>query len=138
MRAQVRIAGLLLFSLLLFGSCSSKSPKVTAKQITSRTDLIGGPGALGEVGDYLLANEQVRIIVQGPGYSRGFGLYGGSLIDADLVRPGSFGDSSGGQGYDNFSELFPAIFLKAMRPNENGITVKDYDDGSSSVIVRGK
>src|SRR5215510_9103201 len=106
MRGHIRVACSLLFALAFTGSCSSKSPKVTAQQITSRADLIGGPGALGEVGDYLIANEQVRIIVQGAGYSRGFGLYGGSLIDADLVRPRSFGNSSGGQGNDNFSELF--------------------------------
>ena len=91
--------------LTLVLGCSSKSPKSTAQQVKSRTELIGGPGALGEVGDYLLANEQIRVIIQGAGYSRGFGLYGGSLIDADLVRPSDEGNSSGGQGEDNFSEL---------------------------------
>jgi hypothetical protein len=138
MRSRIGIVSSLSFALVFTGSCSSKTAQVTAKQITSRVDLIGGPGALGEVGDYLLANEQVRVVIQGTGYSRGFGLYGGSLIDADLVRPKASGDSSGGVGYDNFSELFPAIFLKAMRPNENGIVVKEYEDGSASVIVRGR
>jgi hypothetical protein len=124
--------------LLATAGCTSKASQVTAKKIGSRAELIGGPSALGEVGDYLLANEQVRIVIQGPGYSRGFGLYGGSLIDADLVRPRGVGDSTGGKGYDNFSELFPGIFLKAMKPNENGIVTKDYEDGSASVIVTGR
>lgn len=136
MRLRLGIASALIFA--FSGSCSSKTPQVTAKQITSRVDLIGGPGALGEVGDYLLANEQVRVVIQGPGYSRGFGLYGGSLIDADLVRPKTAGNSGGGVGYDNFSELFPAIFLKAMRPNENGISIKELEDGSATIQVRGK
>jgi hypothetical protein len=119
-------------------SCnSSDAPRVTAKQITSRTDLIGGPGALGDIGDYLLSNEKIRLIVQGPGYSRGFGIYGGSLIDADLQRPQEIGSSAGGRGYDHFSELFPAIFLKAMKPGDNGISVVDNADGSASVVVTG-
>lgn len=116
-------------------SCAGDSPSVVAKQIQSRAELIGGPGALGEVGDYLLANEQIRVIVQGAGFSRGFGLYGGSLIDADLQRPQTFGSSAGGQGNDNFSELFPGLFLKAMRPRN--ITVNQGEDGSAAVIVTG-
>src|SRR6185436_1543554 len=86
----------LVFAYLLpiaLAGCSSKVPLVAARQIASRADLIGGPGALGDVGDYLLANEQIRVVIQGPGYSRGFGLYGGSLIDADLQRPRSAGSA---------------------------------------------
>lgn len=131
-RARSALLPLALPALL---ACSSKVPHVTAKQITSRADLVGGPGALGEVGDYLLANEQIRVVVQGPGYSRGFGLYGGSLIDVDLQRPSSAGSSAGGEGRDNFSELFPAIFLKAMKPLENGISVRQLDDGSGGAVL---
>lgn len=109
--------------------------RVLAQQITSRAQLVGGPGALGEVGDYLLSNEQIRVVIQGEGFSRGFGLYGGSLIDADLQRPASATNSVGGQGRDNFSELFPALFLRAMKPTS--IETKQNDDGSASIIVRG-
>src|SRR5438067_13206123 len=116
--------------LALAAACTDESSKVTAHQIASRSDLIGGQGALGDIGDFLLANEKIRVIVQGPGYSRGFGIYGGSLIDADLVRPYDAGSSGGGKGYDHFSELFPAVFLKAMKPRQNGIIVKNSLDGS--------
>src|SRR5262252_55873 len=127
----------LLFALCLVAAAGcEKNRTVIAKEITSRTDLIGGPHALGEVGDYLLANEQIRIIVQNDGYSRGFGIYGGSLIDADMVRPREFGDSAGGHGNDSFAELFPGLFLKAMRPTS--IEAQDNEDGSASVIVRGE
>lgn len=136
MRHAPRLLTSVLVCSLALG-CSSKVPKSTAKQISSRADLVGGPGALGEVGDYLLANEQIRVVIQGPGYSRGFGLYGGSLIDADLQRPRTAGDSAGGKGHDNFAELFPALFLKAMKPRENGISVREAPDGSASVLVNG-
>src|SRR5262245_47716365 len=116
-----------LLALIALAGCSDRA--VVAKQIRSRSDLIGGPRAIGEVNDYLLANERIRVIVQNDGYSRGFGIYGGSLIDADLQRPESFGDSSGGNGNDNFSELFPGLFLKAMKPT--GIETQYNDDGSA-------
>jgi hypothetical protein len=86
--------------------------------VAAREELIGGPGALGEVGDYLLENDQVRIIIQNKGFSRGFGVYGGSLIDADLVRPTAEGGSNGGLGQDRFGELFPIFFLEALVPEE--------------------
>jgi hypothetical protein len=122
-------------------SCASKAPPpALAKRITSRSELIGGPGALGDVGDYLLQNDQIRVIVQGEGYSRGFGLYGGGLIDADLQRAKALGDSSGGHGFDHFSELFPALFLRAMKPRSGGIQANDGStsaDGSASIVVTG-
>lgn len=119
----------------LVAGCKSEPSSVVAKEIATRADLIGGPGALGDVGDYLLANEQVRFIIQNTGYSRGFGIYGGSLIDADLQRPVTAGDSSGGLGADNFSELFPGLFLKAMKPTS--ISATQNEDGSASVVVIG-
>lgn len=129
--APLLLAGL---AFVVVGSCAD-GHRVTAKQIQSRTDLIGGPGALGDVGDYLLANDRIRLIIQGEGYSRGFGIYGGSLIDADLQRPQTVGDSNGGKGNDNFSELFPALFLKAMKPSR--IEVKENDDESAQIEVSG-
>lgn len=119
------------------GSCAGGDQRVVARQIRARSDLIGGPGALGEVGDWLLANQRIRVIIQGEGFSRGFGVYGGSLIDADLerVRRRSLGDSRGGLGRDNFSEMFPALFLKAMRPTR--IEAVDNGDGSRSIVVSG-
>lgn len=120
--------------LVVAGSCA-EGHRVTVKQVQSRADLIGGPGALGDIGDYLLANDQIRLIIQGDGYSRGFGIYGGSLIDADLQRPSVVGDSNGGTGRDNFSELFPALFLKAMKPTR--IELKQNDDESAQIEVNG-
>lgn len=133
MKRTGRLASLL----LILAGCESNDlkDKVIARQITSRRDLIGGPSALGDVGDYLLANEKIRVIIQGPGYSRGFGIYGGSLIDADLQRPRSAGDSAGGKGYDAFSELFPAIFLKAMKPRADGMRAAQSEDGSGAATV---
>ncbi len=129
---------LLLPIALVLAPCSSDPAPAIAKKIGSRSELIGGPGALGEVGDFLLANDKVRVIVQGAGYSRGFGVYGGALIDADIQRPGAAGGGNGGTGHDNFSEVFPAFFLEAMQPADNGVEAKTHEDGSATVTVRGR
>jgi hypothetical protein len=103
-------------------ACVSEPDKASARRVEARHELIGGPRALGEVGDWLLENDQIRVIVQDQGFSRGFGVFGGSLIDADRVRPSTtVGQSAGGTGNDMFGELFPAFFLEALEP----IAVRD-------------
>ena len=132
----------------VYSGCMGESTRAEAKRVTQRQDLIGGPRALGEVGDWLLKNDKVRFIIQDEGFSRGFGVYGGSLIDADLIRPGiTYGDSAGGEGNDNFGEMFPSFFLEAMEPNEvndpnapgerlPAIEVEnDGSDGNPAVVV---
>lgn len=98
-------------------SCAPSPPRARAKQVGSRAELIGGPRALGEIGDWLLENDRVRFIIQDEGFSRGFGVFGGALLDADLVRAeAGRGDSVGGTGRDNFGEMFPAFFLEGLNP----------------------
>lgn len=98
-------------------SCPPAPLQARATRITSRAELIGGPRALGEVGDWLLENDKVRFIIQDEGFSRGFGVFGGALLDADLVRADAGrGDSTGGTGKDNFGEMFPAFFLEGLNP----------------------
>ena len=97
------ISSLALFSLAL--SCSeSVDPFVNARRVTTRTDLVGGPSALGELGDFVMENSKIKVIIQDQGYSRGFGVYGGGLIDADFSRPQAVGNSDGAVGRDSFGE----------------------------------
>ena len=90
MRADLRFTALAVAAFT--SACDAPTPPATARQVMSRDELIGGPTALGEVGDFLLENDKIRVVIQGPGFSRGFGVYGGSLIDADLQRPTATGD----------------------------------------------
>lgn len=84
----------------------SSSPEkgfVLAKVITAESELIGGPRAEGRLGDLLLQNDRVRVIVGAAGNAPAFNLYGGSLLDADVVRP------EGEPGFDLFGEAFPSL-----------------------------
>ena len=58
-----------------------------ATVIDSTAQLIGGEAAQGQVGDYLLENAQVRIVIQAPKRTIGPTPFGGAIIDADLARP---------------------------------------------------
>jgi len=49
--------------------------------------LIGGSAAEGQVGDYLLANAQVRAVIQGIRPGDYYQQTGGVLIDMDIARP---------------------------------------------------
>ncbi len=140
-RSVTAVKALAIFlSLLIFSACDSDPPAPTAsaQRVTSRHQLIGGPTGLGEVGDYLLENDQVRLIIQDLSYNRGSGIFGGSLIDADLVRTDSRGTPLGGTGRDSFGELFPAFFLEMIDP-ENIEVINDGSDGNAAIIeVQGR
>ena len=112
-------------------------PSADVRRVTTRADLVGGPSALGELGDFVLENDRVKVVIQDKGYSRGFGVYGGGLIDADLKRPIAPGTSDGGEGRDSFGELFPIYFLQALNPDTVEVVNEPAEDGSARVRVSG-
>ena len=64
--------------------------------------LIGGPDAIGGVGDWYLANDIVEVIVDDPARRFGKRNHGGVIVDAGLRDR---------QGEDQFAELFPLLNL---------------------------
>lgn len=100
-----------------------------AKVVENAAELIGGQLARGRVGDFLLENDQVRVIVQKPGrVFFGIGTYGGNIIDADLQRPGE-------PGRDAFEELVPGINLENTTHYTDAIVLSD-GQGCSPATVR--
>lgn len=126
-----RIAAVLLGALLV--SCSKTTPNASAFQIKSREQLVGGRRALAEVGDYKISNGLIHAIVQEIGTSRGFGAFGGSLIDIDLVRGTKGSGATGVNGRDWFTEMFPAFFLQAIEPEKVEV-VADGSDGKAAIL----
>ncbi|MFT3706997.1 MAG: carboxypeptidase regulatory-like domain-containing protein [Archangium sp.] len=142
-----------LCSVAVVTACTKTSPPARAYQINSRTELIGGKRALADVeaaprdatdliggkrasgatGDFKLTNGVIHAIIQNVGTSRGFGSFGGSLIDIDLVRDGNASATAGVAGNDYFTEMFPAFFLTALEPAEVKV-LNDGTDGAAAVI----
>lgn len=119
------------------GGCGSTRATASARLITNRAQLVGGDRALGDVGDYLLENDRVRLVIQRPGFSRGFGVYGGSLIDADLRRPSEVGTSGEASGNDQFGELFPTFFVQAVNVDVVRVVESGEGGGLASIEASG-
>lgn len=67
--------------------------------IYDESDLIGGPNAQGRIGDVLMFNDQIRVIIQKPAKNAGLNSFGGIIIDADMM----------GGGGDHFGAIFPLV-----------------------------
>ncbi len=150
-----RLMFLALFSL---AACSKSTPPARAFQISNRTELIGGKRALADVeaapvnatdliggkrasgaeGDFKLTNGVVHAIIQNVGTSRGFGSFGGSLIDIDLVRGAASSSTAGVNGNDYFTEMFPAFFLTALEPSKVEVLADGSDGGPATIRVSGR
>lgn len=111
----------------------SKPGRAWATRIATRDELIGGPKALGQIGDYLLANDQIRVIIHGPGPNRGSTIFGGTLIDADLQRPNAKPD----EGNDQLGEIFPSFLFEALDPEKVEVVRDGSDGGPATVRVTG-
>ncbi|MDP3502274.1 MAG: carboxypeptidase regulatory-like domain-containing protein [Myxococcales bacterium] len=127
-----------LFCVLLasLASCSRTTPPARAFKLESRAELIGGKRALADVGDFKITNGVIHAIVQNVGTSRGFGAFGGSLIDIDLVRGNEVNAVKGPVGNDYFTEMFPAFFLTAIEPSK--VEAVTSDDGTAKIVVSGR
>lgn len=128
----------LLAAVGLLVGCQEDVSLLHAGQAKSRYDLVGGPVAYADVGDFVLENDKVRIAILGPERSWGPGVYGGSLVDADLRRTDARYPS--GNGRDRFAEIFPFANLIVPAPLDTQVTVlKDGSDGKEATIrVDGK
>ena len=79
----------------------------------SSSETIGGPHAIGQIGDFLLENDQVRFIIADKGVGRVNTTFGGTLVDADLQRVG--GDD---KGNDQLAELLPGFVFTVIDPTD--------------------
>lgn len=102
----------------------------SGKRITSPSELIAGPNAHGKVGDFLLENEKIRVVVQAEGRAFGPLPYGGTIIDADLA--------GAGPGNDQFGEVGLLYnFGRTLKPDQYELLSDGVDGGSVVVAISG-
>ncbi|WP_437317007.1 PHP domain-containing protein [Sorangium sp. So ce385] len=118
----------------LIGLAGCDAPNLLrAKPIENRFELVGGPVAMADVGDFLLENDEIRVAILGARHSPGPGVYGGSLVDADLRRPDPRFASASGR--DRFAESFPVANLLVPDPGATEVFVaKDGSDGQEAIV----
>jgi hypothetical protein len=94
-------------------TCSSGNPQARAFRIATLEQTIGGPHAIGRVGDWYIENDQVRFIIADKGVGRVNTTFGGTLVDADLQR---IGDDN--KGNDQLAELLPGFVFTVIDPTD--------------------
>ncbi len=97
-----------------------------AKIVECGEELIGGRLASGRLGDFVLENANVRVIVRGPG--EGYlmhGTHGGGIVDAASI-----------DGEDLVKEIFVSVDLNAAAFDEM-VIVEAGNDGPAELVVRG-
>ena len=98
--------GRLALAALLLSGCIAPAAAIAsmrAEQITAETApelFIGGPDAIGGVGDWYLANDVVEVIVDDPGRRFAKLNHGGTIVDAGLRDR---------DGEDQFARIFPIV-----------------------------
>ena len=99
-----------------------ESGQVRAGVVVDDEALFGGVSAEGAVGDIKIYNDRVQFVIQAPGTSHYYVEAGGSVIDADIVRP--FGQP----GQDLIDESSAMVGLGRMF---HANTVEVLNDGTN-------
>jgi hypothetical protein len=105
---------------------------VRAGEITKESELLEGIEAHGWIGDFKIYNSKVAFVVQNAFEPRGWGPYGGSLLDADVVR------DEGAEGHEEFQELFLTVDLLSMKPTAAEVLANGSDGQAAVVRFTGK
>lgn len=99
-------------------------------RIETSAQLLAGPNAVGKVGDFLLSNDKIRVVVQAEGRAFGPLPFGGTIIDADLA--------GAGPGNDQFGELgLLTNFGRTVVPDQYELLASGADGGAAIVAISG-
>ena len=91
---------------------------------------IGGPDAIGGIGDWYLANDLVEVVVDDPSRRHSTLNHGGTIVDAGV---------RGRDGDDQFSRLFPLVNLdqRVFLNLDSARAEVDPAGGSARLVVSG-
>jgi hypothetical protein len=128
------------------GGCGDTPPHARAQRIGALDEAVGGPHAIGRVGDFLLENDQLRLVIADTGvdpkapkdpkkstFGRVNTTFGGTLVDADLRRAG--GDRA--RGNDQLAEVLPGFVFSVINPTSVTVTRSGDDGKAAEVTVTG-
>ena len=101
--------------------------KARAFEITDPGDLLEGPLAHNQLGDFMLENDVARFVVQRAGLRdlHSVGQFGGNLIDAELKS---------NPGQDNFFEIQPASNIETVINATSVVVLNDGQDGTAAIV----
>lgn len=133
--SAAKLAALLALGTATLASCATEPEPFARAVVIERLDQgVGGPKAIARAGDLLLENDHFKVAILAARNSMGPGLFGGSLVDADIRRVGA--EFQGGRGADHFMEMFSTVSMNIAEPEapDDVRIVSDGSDGGEAVI----
>lgn len=107
----------------------------TAAVVDDASQLIGGGAAHGRVGDFLLQNDRIRVVIQQPGRWIAPIPYGGNIIDADVKRDGAGRDEFGKMGLIYaFGRTINVSKVEVLQDGKNGGYAMIAASGSDALV----
>jgi hypothetical protein len=101
----------------------------SVEQIADTADCVDGPLSRCRVGDYLLKNDRIRVVVQDVQRNLfGIGQFGGQIIDGDLVRQGADPDR------DNFEEWSVSLNIENTAHYTSLTVINDGSNGGPAIL----
>lgn len=79
-------------------------------------------------GDYVLANEHVAFVIEGPGMSDGYSPFGAGVLSVDRV-----GDDGRPLGNSRYVEMLTGLSIEMLDPESFGV-INDGSDGEAAVV----
>ncbi len=117
----------------LAAGCTVDEEFASARVARSRVDLIGGPAALANPGDYVIENDKIRAVILAPGHMVPPALHGGGLVDVDLYRTQD--EFQQGRGLDQFYLVMPMVNIMVQNPEKGYVRIlRDGSDGGPAAI----
>lgn len=113
--------------LVQYGSSPRGGP-AALKQVANVLECVGGPMSRCKVGDYLISNDKIRVVIQQLERNLfGIGQFGGQIIDADLVR-------TVGPDRDNFEEWSVSLNLENTTHYTSLSIINDGSNGGPAIL----
>ncbi|MCK6556811.1 CehA/McbA family metallohydrolase [Candidatus Binatia bacterium] len=108
---------------------SASGGTALAQAIGDMADCVGGPLSRCRVGDYLLKNDKIRVVIQAPQRNLfSIGQFGGQIIDADLVRVPLDPDR------DSFEEWSTSVNIEGTAHYTTIAVLNDGSNGEPAVV----
>jgi hypothetical protein len=107
---------------------SAHGGTAVAAPISNVAQCVGGPLSRCRTGDFLLANDKIRVVIQQPERNMfGIGQFGGQIIDGDVVR-------TSGPDRDSFEEWAVSLNIENTAHYTSVTVLNDGSNGGPAII----
>jgi 3',5'-cyclic AMP phosphodiesterase CpdA len=112
-------------ALSLATPATSVAADAVARVITSSSDLLAGTAAQGQLGDFLLSNGDIKVVIENVDHDHGDGLSGGNVVD--LAAAPAFVDQLGSS--------FALLGAWPRQAVYSAVSVEEDGSGGTAVIL---